>query len=235
MKGLRLGLSITGGRSPLDPATLFVGSGKGVWFDPSDLSTMWQDSGGTVAAAVDSPVGKINDKSGNGNHWVNTGGTDRPVLRSAGGLYWLEFDGVNDTFVTAPTTWAATSDCFAAIQSTDTQYLVYSDMDNTSAFVGVAQDGNAGAQHLGVGTPTILVDGATAGATRDTLHDAITGATPRVFEADGAAIAFNRLLFGNYVSFEFAGKFYGGIICPANAGERARVRTYLGNKAGITL
>ncbi len=66
------------------------------WYDPSDLSSMWQDSAGTIPAVVDSPVGKMNDKSGNGYHLLQATASKRPILRSAGGLYWLEFDGVDD-------------------------------------------------------------------------------------------------------------------------------------------
>lgn len=78
------------------PADLFAASQGGGWYDPSDLTTMWQDSGGTTPAAVDSPVGLIHDKSGNANHLSQSTDANRPTLRESGGLYYLEFDGTND-------------------------------------------------------------------------------------------------------------------------------------------
>jgi hypothetical protein len=39
------------------------------WYDPSDMSTLFQDSAGsTPVTAVEQPVGRISDKSGNGRH-----------------------------------------------------------------------------------------------------------------------------------------------------------------------
>lgn len=45
------------------PLFLFQASEVGVWYDPSDLSSMWQDAAGTTAAVVGQPVGLMLDKS----------------------------------------------------------------------------------------------------------------------------------------------------------------------------
>lgn len=50
----------------------------------------------TTAAAVNSPVGWINDKSGNGHHLQAPTTGARPILRQSGSLYYLEFDGTDD-------------------------------------------------------------------------------------------------------------------------------------------
>lgn len=84
-----------------NPASLFTGGQLGAWYDPSDLTTMWQESAGTTPAAVDSPVGKINDKSGNNYHLTQATSSARPVLRKSGPLYYLEFDGVDDGLTAA--------------------------------------------------------------------------------------------------------------------------------------
>lgn len=78
------------------PASFFAAGEQGAWWDPSDLSSMFQDSAGTTPAAVDSPVGKINDKSGRGNHLIQATAASRPVLRYTTGRYYLEFDGSDD-------------------------------------------------------------------------------------------------------------------------------------------
>lgn len=85
------------------PSNLFNGGEQGVWFDPSDFSTMFQDSAGaTPVTAVGDPVGRILDKSGRGNHATQTTSTARPILRQdSGGRYYLEFDGTDDWLVTS--------------------------------------------------------------------------------------------------------------------------------------
>ena len=97
----------SGGGSDFDPATLFASGEKGVWFDVADLSSIFQDEAGSIPAAVDSPVGRVNDKSGNGHHAVQATAAKRPVLRHAGGIYWLEFDGAGDALATANLSLAA--------------------------------------------------------------------------------------------------------------------------------
>lgn len=83
------------------PGILFASGEQGAWFDPSDLSTMFQDSAGTTpVTAVDQPVGRILDKSGRNNHASQATAAQRPMLRrSANGLYYLQFDGVDDVLI----------------------------------------------------------------------------------------------------------------------------------------
>ena len=94
-------------RSPLDfrrrgggfdPKSLFRNGEVGVWYDPSDLSTLFQDSAGTTpVTAVGQPVGLMLDKSGNGNHASQATAGNRPLLQvDANGKYYLVFDGVDD-------------------------------------------------------------------------------------------------------------------------------------------
>lgn len=80
---------------PFDPTTLFSGD-TGGWWDPSDTSTTFQDSSAsTPATANNDPVARINDKSGNGNHLTNTGGSARPLLKVSS-QNWLSFDGATN-------------------------------------------------------------------------------------------------------------------------------------------
>lgn len=63
------------------PLSLFASGEQGVWYDPSDITTMFQDAAGTTpVTAVEQPVGRILDKSGRGNHATQPTGTKRPVL-----------------------------------------------------------------------------------------------------------------------------------------------------------
>ena len=83
------------------PASLFAGGTEGAWYDPSDLSTLFQDSAGTTPVTVaGQPVGLMLDKSGNGNHATQATAAKRPTYTTGSGLAWLAFDGVDDELVT---------------------------------------------------------------------------------------------------------------------------------------
>ena len=89
-------------RAAFSPSSLFAANEPGIWYDPSDLSTLYQDSDGTTpVTAVEQPVGLMLDKSGRGNHASQPTATSRPVLRQDGsGKHYLYFDGVDDFLVT---------------------------------------------------------------------------------------------------------------------------------------
>jgi len=72
--GLSVGLGLSrgnglyfggfGGGAPFTPAALFAMGEQGVWYDPSDFSTLFQDSAGTTpVTAVEQPVGLMLDLS----------------------------------------------------------------------------------------------------------------------------------------------------------------------------
>lgn len=86
----------------LDPLTLFAGGINGMWLDPSDDSTCFQDSAGTIPAGPGDPVGLILDKSGNDNHSSQSTTPAKPTRRTDGTLWWLEADGIDD-YLEAPT------------------------------------------------------------------------------------------------------------------------------------
>jgi len=78
------------------PLQLFLAGVLGVWFDPSDLSTLFQDAAGTIPVTSDGdPVGLMLDKSGNGYHASQSVSGSRLVYRTDGTVHRLEFNGVN--------------------------------------------------------------------------------------------------------------------------------------------
>ena len=97
--------------SGFDPRSLFAGGQQGVWYDPSDFSTMFKDTAGTdpVTAAGDA-VALIRDKSGRGNHASQSTLASRPLLQQDGtGRWFLLFDGSNDSLVTSSINFSATN------------------------------------------------------------------------------------------------------------------------------
>ncbi len=133
------------GWSPID---LFLNGEQGAWYDPSDLTTMFQDSAGTVPVTADGqPVGKILDKSGNGNHATQSTAAQRPLYKTSGGLHWLQFDGVEDSLSTTAfdLTLSATLSHFIGfdkINDTSPGWMFNNDVGN-SAGISFVQRGNS--------------------------------------------------------------------------------------------
>ena len=108
-----ISLAITRLGRPANPdaaiKALFASGEQGAWYDPSDLSTMFQDSAGTTpVTAAGQPVGKILDKSGRGNHASQATAAARPILQTDGTYWWLRGDGVDDMVQTPTIGWANT-------------------------------------------------------------------------------------------------------------------------------
>lgn len=76
---------------------------QGVWYDPSDMSTLFQDAAGTIpVTAAGQPVGMMmRNKSGRGNHATQATATSRPLLQTESGKWYLAFDGVDDGLFTS--------------------------------------------------------------------------------------------------------------------------------------
>ena len=111
MNAAAAALVVLNGRQAFDPrASLFAHNEPGFWYDPSDLSSMYQDSAGTTpVTAVEQAVGLVLDKSRGlvigpelvtngdfsggstgwglaGGVWSVSGGVASTVGGSAGGL-----------------------------------------------------------------------------------------------------------------------------------------------------
>lgn len=113
MFGFGMGRSgVVGGMKLLSSriASLFRSGEQGVWYDPSDLSTLYQDSAGTTpVTAVEQPVGLMLDNSGRGNHAYQSTSASRPVLSARVNLltYTEQFDNAAWTGTTNVTPNAA--------------------------------------------------------------------------------------------------------------------------------
>ena len=90
---------------------LFANGEQGFFYDPNDLSTMFQDANGTIpVTTVGQSVGMICDKSGHNNHAYQTTSASRPILRKNAitGANYLEFDGSDDFLQTSNIDFTAT-------------------------------------------------------------------------------------------------------------------------------
>lgn len=99
-----LGMFQPPGSIPFQPGQLFLAGEQGVWYDPSDFSTMFQDSAGTTpVTAIEQPVGLILDKSGRNNHASQSTTTSRPILRNLYNLLQYTEDFSNAEWINTPT------------------------------------------------------------------------------------------------------------------------------------
>ena len=127
--------STAGQTASFSPAQLFTGSTNGVWYDPSDMTTLYQDAAGTTpVTAVEQPVGLMLDKSGKGNHAFNSSGNSAnfPVLSARYNLL-TKTEAFNDTGAwTKPASVTVNADAATAPNGTLTadQLVTVATQDN---------------------------------------------------------------------------------------------------------
>jgi hypothetical protein len=245
---MRLGTSLALARigrsaaAPFTPASLFASAEPGAWYDASDLTSMFQDSAGTTPAVVDAVVGKWNDKSGRGNHATQATTAAKPILRQAGALYYLEFDGVDDKW-TVPTmvTIGSTASIITGMLSTDTAWMLLSNSALGNPLIAVAQSANGSATSQAAGTPVFKVNRVALSAnTRGGLYtDVAAGSTAKVLTITAVdCSALNTPLISGYASggFELTGRIYQMVLAGTlTAPNIAATETYIAGKAGVTL
>lgn len=183
------------GGGAFSPASLFASGEQGAWYDPSDLSTMFQDTAGTTPVTTPGQaVARINDKSGRGNHLTQATVAARPLYQSGGGLHWLQFDGVDDGLVSSSVNMTAT--------------------DKATVFSGVlvSGTGNQGLAYFGNGLAGSFDLLFMAGAA-PRLRGRLTGTGTSAVSIAGNTAATNAAVYT--VSFDIAG---------AAAGDETKLR-----------
>ena len=97
---MSLGLGVgdntgTSGSLETDVAAAMARTG-GVWYDPSDAATVFQErSSPSTTAGSGDPVGTIQDKSGT-NHGIPATDGQRATLTVSGGITYLDFDSASN-------------------------------------------------------------------------------------------------------------------------------------------
>lgn len=215
------------------PAALFASSEKGAWFDPSDFSTLFQDSAGTTpVTAVGQPVGRVLDKSGRGNHATQATATARPVLQQdAGGGYYLSLDGVDDWIVTPSVNFTTTDKMtvFLGVQknvdttgmmvelsavrnSNNGSFSVFTDAHFNAICRGTADSGRrTSGGTSGVNTSVVSVSFDLAGASQDAVTD-----IRRNGAADEVALSGTTPGGGNFGNYPIYIGLRGGTTIPFN-------------------
>lgn len=235
-------LQNTGG---FDPATLFGVGDNGWYFDPSDLSTLWSDTAGTVPATVNGPVKRITDKSGKGNDHIWQSGNTL-TLRQIGSFYYLEAPTSNG--VTSNTSinltnpmeritgirqisWTAFGRIFA---STSGDMSLRQASGGSSPQLQINNGSNVGPVSPALNTDHVISE-VFNDPTSSIQLDNGTPLTGTVGAAGSTGhVLFNRGSGANGVN----GYFWGGVNIigrTLTAGERAAMRTWIAAKYGGTL
>ena len=254
-----------GGGGGFSPASLFAGGTEGAWYDPSDLTTLFQDSAGTTpVTTAGQPVGLMLDKSGRAHHAIQSTPSKRPTYTTGSGLAWLAFDGVDDAMSTGGIDFTGTDKAtvFAGLRklseaATGLLFETSAAADaNNGAFALATPTASAANSFSFVGRGTTTSANATANALTAPQTAVLTGlldiAGPlnrtRKNGVDVATVTttLGTGNFGNYAlnlgarsgtSIFFNGNLY-GLIMPgklASAAEIAPTETYLAAKSGVTL
>lgn len=246
--GLRLGL-LSGG---FTPASLFAAGEQGAWYDPSDFSTMFQtDDTSTPVTAAGQMVGRIQDKSGNGNAAVQANLAARPILRldAVTGTYYLEFDGTDDRLV-CPISVSAQFDRVTALRQiswTNTDQLWSQgsaglpELRQSSASPGliIISSGSSMTANngLAVGTTGIAVE--TVDGTARSLSLQINNNAPTTNMPASTFGAQTSMSLGARTAGTLAGNFrvYETVVRSGfmTAGQLAALKAYLANRHGVTL
>jgi hypothetical protein len=252
------------GRARFSPALFFSRGEQGGWYDPSDLSTLFQDAAGaTPVTDVGQSVRLMRDKSGRGNHATAPSDAARPVLQQdSSGLLHLLFDGSNNSMSTSAIDFTGTDKMavFAGVRkSSDAAAAVLVELSasvaaNNGAFAVFAPDGaaprylfqskglaSAAAQGTGYTAPITNVITGIGDISGDSATLRVNGTQAATSGSDQGSGNFgNHSLFigsRNNASLRFNGRLYGLIVRGAIASD-SQIRVaerWMARKTGVIL
>jgi hypothetical protein len=227
-------------------APIFSANPAGLWLDPSDLSTAWQESTKVTGGVVSQPVGYRASKLGNVPGVLQATAGSRPLLDLTGTVYSDVMDGTDDGYLSAAFAAAALTtnmDVFVALKRNSAARGILAYSSSGGAFIGGfdAAGGATLAYDAIVGTPTFVVNGVPVPGGTATTRVQLNAALP----AGGWLIVEIRNLdlstwtgFGHagYATFLVSGNYGGVIACAAQSdATRALIRRGLGAKVGLSL
>lgn len=251
------------GRRRFTPSALFRSGEAGIWLEPS-VTSCFQDAAGTTPAGAGDPVGRINDLSGNGHHATQSTSASRPTLQqTAGGLWYLDFDGVDDVLNFGDILKLGTSDKTLAIAlvdehgSSNASFFSRRGSSAPGSAPGWGFRSSSGTMALEYddGTANSLIANVGSPAGLETLAVQIAavehGVEARNYKngaADGAALDISAigdvtgsesLGVGNNPLdvFPITGRIYGLVFVDRllTSEEKARITSYLAARSGVTL
>lgn len=233
MLGFGLGIWRTGSAGPAWTPSLISPMS---WWDPSDLTTLFQDSAGTIPVTADGdPVGYMADKSGNGRHATQVTSSKRPLYKTSGGLHWLLNDGVDDGFnftSTSPISIYASLTFNKATAALETVCCLVGTMairlDSPS--LNYRSPPTVNTDDFTYSTGTTKINGSTGVAITQNVAHVLNATAP-------LPKALNGLLLPASAARTWSGKFFGAVFVSSalSAPNDTLLTKYLGSKAGLSL
>ena len=237
------------GNIEFSPLELFAGGKQGVWYDPSDLSTLFQDVVGTIPVTANGdPVGLMRDKSGNNNHATQTVSAARPIYRTDGILHWLSFDGVDDVLKITPFAqnlpqpYSLLMGVNRLPPSVNSSSLIYSYIPTQIAVVNVPNDVGtffAAGQSVRITNSNFLIFN-----NSQLLHMLISGVNSKIQSNSSEIITINLgdnpanniCIGGRSTNEQYENvKFYNLLLVAGAPQDRQAIREYVAKNSGVTL
>jgi hypothetical protein len=233
-----VGLRREGGLWPVNETALPYTTNLFAHFDAADTSTIYDsDSGGSNAADAGA-VGRIEDKSGNGRHLVQSVANNRPLLRSTkyNGRAAIEFDGSNDALAFVSAMPAACSFCFVVASTKTGSQVLFKEDDANPYFAfslqgsGTASSSSAGSlRHYFNGVDITKLNAIIVGAT---FYDWMYPKMTTCALTNLALSAWSGLSVSGFAANVWQGFFCELVIYSENLSDtnRASVERYLRSK-----
>lgn len=201
------GVTMLSAGQAFSPASLFAAGEQGAWYDPSNLSTMFQDSAGTTpVTAVEQSVGLILDQSGRGNNATQATAALRPALSARVNLLLDTAVLATQNVTTAAATYTLAFSGAGTITTSGTNVGVYSAGSNSLVCTA--------------GTLTLTVSGSVTSAD---LRVTNTGVGLPAYQAVVTSTDYDTTGFPLYLRFDGSNDFLAtGTINPG-AGVKAQM------------
>lgn len=230
--------------SGFDPATLFAASEQGVWIDPSDLTTLFQDTAATTPVTADGQaVAYLQDKSGNANHITVSDVAKRPLYKTDGTLHWLQMDGVDDVISSVFSIGGVFDYCLSYVPSAQSFVAFHRIGGTGTAYVLSGTDGSTSTNlndANGTINATYFDDTLSAATTRGGVYTNAQASRSLIVNYNLTSPDFqrDRVSVGHYAAtFPKIGNIYGLLVRAGtmDATQRTNVATYHAAKTGRTL
>ncbi len=245
--GLSLSLTSNKGVGVFNPQSLFASGAMGAFVDPSDLTTLFQNTAGsTPVTAAPDPTRRMNDKSGNNLQFLAPSDAARPILGKSGANYYLDTDGVNDylraTFsLTQPWTrvtairqdaWTANSRIYSSAGANVGEFSQYTPSPGVAISNSAAVQGGGGAL---VGVNAVITEQFNGVSSRISINGGpYTTGDVGAGSPDGWTIGAASTALGS--GFAANIRFYGGVMIAGLLSDAniLNLQNYFAGKANPT-
>lgn len=195
-------------------ADLFEDGQAGVYFDPSDLATLYQDTAGaTAVAAHGDPVGLVVPKAGASHVIRQATAGKRPLYKTSAGKHFLDFDGVDDFLATLNAT-VVVAQPFHLVMG-----LRFKGLENKYFFDGfISGGGRLALYRSNTGTILNVMAGTSASVSGVLMN---TAACVLTIKADGASSQARRNGIAGTLSGTIGTQSLGGLALGTHTGGTA--------------